>query len=54
MSKFSHHAKGRTLKRRRINITGRAGTLMDLTIPRNAEYSGCIVWRKPRPDILRC
>jgi hypothetical protein len=52
-SKFSHHTKGRTLKRRKINITGRAGALMDLTIPRNAGSSGCAVWRKPRPDILR-
>jgi hypothetical protein len=54
MSKFSHHAKGSTLKRRKINIADRAGALMDLTIPRNAGYSGCAVWRKPRPDILRC
>jgi hypothetical protein len=43
MSKLSHHAKGRTLKRRKINITGRVGALMDLTIPRNAGYSGCAV-----------
>jgi hypothetical protein len=43
MSKLSHHAKGRTLKRRRTNITGRAGALMDLIIPRNAGYSGCAV-----------
>jgi hypothetical protein len=28
--------------------------LMDLTIPRNVGYSGCAVWRKPRPDISRC
>jgi hypothetical protein len=53
MSKFRHHVKGRTLKRRRINITGRAGALMDLTVPKHAGYSGCAVWRKPRPDILR-
>jgi hypothetical protein len=53
MSKFSHRAKGWTLKRRRISITGRAGALMDLTVPRNIGYSGCVVWRKPRPDILR-
>jgi hypothetical protein len=53
MSKLSHRAKGRTLKRR-INITSRAGALMDLTVPRNARYSGCAVWRKLRPDILRC
>jgi hypothetical protein len=52
-SKFSHHTKGRTLKRRKINITGCAGALMDLTVPRNARSSGCAVWRKPRPDILR-
>jgi hypothetical protein len=54
MSKLSHRAKGRTLKRRRINITGHAGALMDLTVPRNARYSGCTVWRKLRPDISRC
>jgi hypothetical protein len=54
MSKPSHCAKGRTLKRRRINITGRAGALMDLTIPRNVGYNGCVVWRKPRPNISRC
>jgi hypothetical protein len=53
MSKFSHRAKGRTLKGRRINITGRAGVLMDLTVPRNAGYSGCTVWRKSRLDISR-
>jgi hypothetical protein len=54
MSKPSHRAKGRTLKRRRINITGRAGALMDLTVPRNAGYYGYAVWRKLRPDISRC
>jgi hypothetical protein len=43
MSKLSHYAKGRTSKRRRINITGRAGALMDLTVPKNAGYSGCAV-----------
>jgi hypothetical protein len=53
MSRFSHHEEGWTLKRRRINITSRAGALMDLIVPRNAEYSGCAVWRKPRPDIFR-
>jgi hypothetical protein len=53
MNRFSHHKEGWTLKRRRISITGRAGALMDLTASRNAGYSGCAVWRKPRPDILR-
>jgi hypothetical protein len=53
MSRFNHHAEGWTLKRRRISMTGRAGALMDLTIPRNAWYSGYTVWRKRRPDILR-
>jgi hypothetical protein len=53
MSRFSHHAEGWTVKRRRISITGRAGALMDLTVPRNAGYSSCVVWRKPRLDILR-
>jgi hypothetical protein len=43
MSKFSHHGKGRTLKRRKINITGRAGALMDLIVPRNVGYSGCAI-----------
>jgi hypothetical protein len=41
------------LKRRRISITGCAGALMDLTIPKNAGYSGYTVRRKPRLDILR-
>jgi hypothetical protein len=41
------------LKRRRISITGCTGALMDLTVPRNAEYSGCAIWRKPRLDILK-
>jgi hypothetical protein len=54
MNKLSHRAKGRTLKRRRINITGCAGALMDLTIPRNTGYSSYAVWRKPRPNFLRC
>jgi hypothetical protein len=53
MSKFSNRAKGWTLKRRRISITSRAGALMDLTVPRNAGYSGCAVGRKVRPVILR-
>jgi hypothetical protein len=54
MSKLSHCAKGRTSKRRRINVIGHAGALMDLTVPRNAGYSGCAIWRNPRPDISRC
>jgi hypothetical protein len=54
MNRFSHHEEGWTLmKRKRISITGRAGALMDLTVPRNAGYSGCVAWRKLRPDILR-
>jgi hypothetical protein len=53
MSKFSYRAQGWTLKKRRINITGRAGALMDLTVPKNAGYSGCAVWRKPRLDTFR-
>jgi hypothetical protein len=32
---------------------GHAGALMDLTVPKNVGYSGCEVWRKLRPDILR-
>jgi hypothetical protein len=42
MSRFSHHAEGWTLKRR-ISITGGAGARMDLTVPRNAGYSGYAV-----------
>jgi hypothetical protein len=53
MNRISHREEGWTLKRRRISITGGAGALMDLTAPRNAGYSGCAVWRKPWPDILR-
>jgi hypothetical protein len=53
MSRFSHHAEGWTLKKGRISIIGRAGALMDLTVLRNAGYSGCAAWRKPRLDILR-
>jgi hypothetical protein len=52
-SKFSHRAKGWTLKRRKISITDHAGALMDLAIPRNAGDNGCTVWSKPRLDILR-
>jgi hypothetical protein len=37
MSKPNHHAEKRTLKKKRIDITGRAGALMDLIIPRSAE-----------------
>jgi hypothetical protein len=53
MSEFSHRTKRWTLKKRKISITGRAGALIDLIVPRNAGYSGCAVWKKPRPDILR-
>jgi hypothetical protein len=53
MSRSSDHAERWTLKRRRISIIGRVGALMDLTIPKNVGYSGCAIWRKPRPDILR-
>jgi hypothetical protein len=44
----------RTSKKKRTDITGRAGALMDLIIPRSAGCSGCTVWRKPRPNISRC
>jgi hypothetical protein len=53
MSRFSHHAEGWTLKRRRISIIGHVGALIDLTVPKNTGYSGWAVWRKLRPDILR-
>jgi hypothetical protein len=33
MSKLSHHAERRTLKKKRTNINGRAGALMDLSFP---------------------
>jgi hypothetical protein len=55
MSKPSHRAEKRTLKKKkRTNITGRAGALMDLIVPRSAGCSGYAVWRKPRAIILRC
>jgi hypothetical protein len=47
MSKLIHHV-GRILKKTRINITGRAGALMDLFVPKSAGYSSYTVWRKPR------
>jgi hypothetical protein len=49
----SHHVK-RTLKGQKISITSRAGALADLVILKNAGYSGCTIWRKPRPSTLRC
>jgi hypothetical protein len=51
MSKLSQHAERRSLKKKRTNITGRAGALMDLIVSRNAGCSGCAAWRKPRPNI---
>jgi hypothetical protein len=54
MSKLSHHTERRTLKKNRTNITGHAGALMDLIIPRSVGCSGCAVWRKLRPNISRC
>jgi hypothetical protein len=35
MSKPSHRAEKRTLKTKRTNITGRAGALMDLIVPKS-------------------
>jgi hypothetical protein len=52
-NRFNHHEEGWTLKKKRISITGLASALMDLTVPRNAGYSGCTAWRKLRLDILR-
>jgi hypothetical protein len=54
MSKLSHRAERRTLKKKRTDIIGRAGALMDLIIPRSIGCSGYAVWRKPRPNISRC
>jgi hypothetical protein len=54
MSKLSYCAERRNLKKKRTNITGRAGVLMDLIVPRSVGCSGCAVWRKSRPDISRC
>jgi hypothetical protein len=54
MSKPNHHIEKRTLKKKRTDITSRAGALMDLIVPRSAGCSGCAVWRKPRPNISRC
>jgi hypothetical protein len=39
------------LEKKRISITIRAGALMDLTVLRNAGFSGCIAWKKLRLDI---
>jgi hypothetical protein len=44
---------GRTLKKKKITTTGRAGALTDSAILRNAGYSGYAVWRKLRPSTLR-
>jgi hypothetical protein len=49
MSKLSHHAERRTLKEKRTNITGCAGALMDLIIPRSAGCSGYTDAKKGAP-----
>jgi hypothetical protein len=51
-SRFNHHKGGWTSKKKRISITVRAGALMDLTVLRNAGFSGCVAWKKLRLDIL--
>jgi hypothetical protein len=51
MSKPSHSIEKGNFKKKRTNITGRAGALMDLIVPRSAGYSGCAVWRKPMPNM---
>jgi hypothetical protein len=61
MSKLSHRAKRRTLKKKRTNITDRAGALMDLIVPRSrvqrlcsleeAEAKYLEMLRKARPDL---
>jgi hypothetical protein len=43
MSKPSHRAEKRTLKKKRTNTTGRASALMDLIASRSAGCSGCVV-----------
>jgi hypothetical protein len=51
--RLNHNEEGWTSKKKRINITVRAGALMDLTVPRNAGFSGCAALKKLRLDILR-
>jgi hypothetical protein len=51
-SRFNHHKGGWTSKKKRINITVRAGALMDLTALRNIGFSGCVAWKKLRLNIL--
>jgi hypothetical protein len=59
MSKLSHHAERRTLKKKRTNINGRAGALMDLSFPEaqrlrsleEAEAKYLEMLRKARPDL---
>jgi hypothetical protein len=51
-SRFNHHKGGWILEKKRITITIRAGALMDLTVLRNAGFSGCAAWKKLRLDIL--
>jgi hypothetical protein len=51
-NRFNHHEEGWTLKKKRISITGHAGSLMDLTVLRNAGFSSCAAWKKLRLDIL--
>jgi hypothetical protein len=37
-------------KVKRTSITDHAGVLMGSTGPRSGGYSGCVAWRKPRPN----
>jgi hypothetical protein len=52
-SGFNHRKGGWFLKKKKkMSITVRDGALMDLTILRNAGFSGCAAWKKLRLDIL--
>jgi hypothetical protein len=41
-------------KKKKISTTGRAGAPMDSIVLRNIGYSGYTLWRKLRPDTMRC
>jgi hypothetical protein len=37
--------------RKKIGIIVHVGAPMDLIVPRSAGFSGCVAWRKARPDL---
>jgi hypothetical protein len=53
MNKPSQHAQGEIQKMRKTSITDHAGALTGLTGPRSGECSGCVAWKKPRPNIWK-